>query len=51
MMPSARRGPAKYERLVAVKERYDPATRFRFNHNILPRSAGQAAEQDFDADP
>ena len=29
-------GSEKYERLVAVKDRYDPANRFRFNHNIEP---------------
>jgi hypothetical protein len=29
-------GTAKYERLVAVKNRHDPGNRFRFNHNIAP---------------
>jgi FAD/FMN-containing dehydrogenase len=29
-------GAEKYERLVAVKDRYDPTNRFRFNHNIEP---------------
>jgi FAD/FMN-containing dehydrogenase len=28
-------GTAKYERLVAVKNRHDPGNRFRFNHNIV----------------
>jgi hypothetical protein len=35
-------GPERYERLVAVKGKHDPANRFRFNHNIPPaiREAG-----------
>ena len=28
--------PRKYSRIAAVKNRYDPANRFRFNHNITP---------------
>ena len=29
-------GPAKLERLVTLKRRYDPANLFRINHNIPP---------------
>ncbi len=29
-------GPAKYDRLVALKRKYDPENLFRINHNIPP---------------
>jgi FAD/FMN-containing dehydrogenase len=29
-------GPAKFDRLVALKGRYDPENLFRINHNIPP---------------
>ncbi len=29
-------GPATFERLVALKRRYDPDNLFRLNHNIPP---------------
>ncbi|HRO31445.1 FAD-binding oxidoreductase [Citricoccus sp.] len=33
-------GLVKYERLVALKNRYDPENLFRLNHNVIPVNAG-----------
>ncbi|HYY21400.1 MAG TPA: BBE domain-containing protein, partial [Thermoleophilaceae bacterium] len=37
-------GRPKYERLVALKQRYDPHKLFRFSHNIPPAGADLTAE-------
>jgi hypothetical protein len=39
-------GKEKYERLAALKAKYDPENFFRWNHNIVPRLAGAAATSD-----
>jgi FAD/FMN-containing dehydrogenase len=36
-------GDAKYARLVALKDEYDPHSRFRLNQNIKPEQAGRRA--------
>jgi len=34
-----------YDRLVALKNKYDPTNFFRLNHNIQPTKAAQAARR------
>lgn len=38
-------GPQKYDRLVALKDKYDPDNLFNHNHNIPPSRSSQRAEK------